>query len=143
MYNMHDNFGAYAAIFDMLSKDVKDHFFRDELNEEFSGITTIDRLSITRDIDSMISVINDAAATAQDGVRYMYNILLNNVRRDLAELSTEINYSDTQAFLDQINSIGFDTNSFIDILGSKDGAQDPLLKSIVYLVNKALRKSKD
>lgn len=142
MYNMHDNFGAYAAIFDMLSTDIKDPKFFAELKEEFEGATTIDKLSFTRNIDDMQSIINDAAATAQDGVRYMYNILMNNVRRDLAELSEEINYSNTKQFLDSINSIGFDTDSFIRVMGSKDGAKDPLIRAIVYLINKALYKTK-
>lgn len=142
MYNMHDNFGAYAAIFNMLSVDIKNAQFFSQLQEEFKSITTVDKLSITRDINDIASVINEAAATAQDGVRYMYNILLNNVRRDLAGLSEEINYGNTQQFLDSIDSIGFDTNAFIDLLGSKDGAQDPLIRSIVYLINKAMRQSK-
>lgn len=142
MYNMHDNFGAYAAIFNMLSTDIKRPEFFSELRAEFENITEVDKLSITKDISDIASVINDAAATAQDGVRYMYNILLNNVRRDLAELAEEVNYSNTKQFLDQISSIGFDTNAFIDLMGAKDGAQDPLIRSIVYLINKALQKTK-
>lgn len=142
MYNMHDNFGAYAAIFNMLSTDIKKPEFFSELKQESENITEVDKLSIAKNTADIASVINDAAATAQDGVRYMYNILLNNVRRDLSELSEKVNYSNTKQFLDQINSIGFDTNAFIDLMGSKDGAQDPLVRSIVYLINDALQKTK-
>lgn len=143
MYNMHDNFGAYAAIFNQLDKDLKDRRYIDELKQEFEGITSIDKLSVTKDVDDMLSIISDAAATARDGVNYMYNILMNNMRRDLQKLGEEVNFSSTKEMLDSLSTIGFDTNTFINILGSKDGAQDPVIRSIVYLTNKAVRKSKE
>jgi len=143
MYNMHDNFGAYAAIFNQLDKDLKDRRYVDELKQEFEGITSIDKLSVTKDVDDMLSIISDAAATARDGVNYMYNILMNNMRRDLQKLGEEVNFSSTKEMLDSLSTIGFDTNTFINILGSKDGAQDPVIRSIVYLTNKAIRKSKE
>lgn len=143
MYHMHDNFGAYAAIFNQLDRDLKDDAYKRELSSEFESITQIDKLSATKDVDDMLSIINDAAGTARDGVNYMYNILMNNMRRDLLQLGEEVNFSSTRAMLDSLSTIGFDTNSFINILGSKDGAEDPVIRSIVYLVNKALRKSKE
>lgn len=143
MYSMHDNFGAYAAIFNQLDKDLKDRRYIDELKQEFENITSIDKLSATKDVDDMLSIISDAAATARDGVNYMYNILMNNMRRDLQKLGEEVNFSSTKEMLDSLSTIGFDTNTFINVLGSKDGAQDPVIRSIVYLTNKAIRKSQE
>lgn len=142
MYNMHDNFGAYAAIFNMLSRDVQNKQYLEELDEEFKNLSELDKLAVVKNIDDFVSVINSAAATANEGVNYMFNILMNNVRKDLEGLADEINFSNTKEFLDSIDVIGFDTNRFIDIFGSKDGARDPLIRSIVYLVNKALYKTK-
>lgn len=143
MYNMHDNFGAYFAIFNILSVDLNNKYHQDELEEEFKNLGNIDKLSATKDIDDMISVIKKASSAAQDGVNYMYNILMNNLRRDLAQLSEEINFSNTKSLLDSLEVIGFDTNTFINVFGSKDGAKDPIIRAIVYLVNKAIRKSQE
>lgn len=143
MYNMHDNFGAYFAIFNILAVDLNNKYHQDELEEEFKNLGNIDKLSATKDIDDMISVIKKASSAAQDGVNYMYNILMNNLRRDLAKLSEEINFSNTKSLLDSLEVIGFDTNTFINVFGSKDGAKDPVIRAIVYLVNKAIRKSQE
>lgn len=143
MYNMHDNFGAYFAIFNILSVDLNNKYHQDELEEEFKNLGNIDKLSATKDIDDMISIIKKASSAAQDGVNYMYNILMNNLRRDLAQLSDEINFSNTKSLLDSLEVIGFDTNTFINVFGSKDGAKDPIIRAIVYLVNKAIRKSQE
>ena len=143
MYNMHDNFGAYYAIFDILDRDLKNKYHQDELEEEFRTLSNIDKLSATKDIDDMISIIRKASGAAHDGMNYMYNILMNNLRRDLAKLGDEINFSNTKQLLDSLEVIGFDTNTFINSFGSKDGAKDPIIRAIVYLVNKAIRKSQE
>lgn len=143
MYNMHDNFGAYQAILTRLRVDLGNRVAKDQLAEEFRSITGIDKLSLTKDIKDIISLVNKGANLAAEGCSYMYNILLNNLRRDLEKVGEEVNFSNTKFLLDSLKHIGFDTNSFINTLGSKDGAEDPIIRSIVYLVNKAIREAKD
>lgn len=143
MYNMHDNFGAYYAIFDILDRDLKNKYHQDELEEEFKTLSKIDKLSATKDVEDMMIIVKKASGAAHDGMNYMYNILMNNLRRDLAQLGEEINFSNTKTLLDSLEVIGFDTNSFINSFGSKDGAKDPIIRAIVYLVNKAIRKSQE
>ena len=143
MYNMHDNFGAYYAIFDILDRDLKNKYHQDELEEEFKTLSKIDKLSATKDVEDMMTIVKKASSAAHDGMNYMYNILMNNLRRDLAQLGDEINFSNTKSLLDSLEVIGFDTNTFINSFGSKDGAKDPIIRAIVYLVNKAIRKSQE
>lgn len=143
MYNMHDNFGAYYAIFNMLDIDFGNKYFQSELDEEFKTLTGIDKLSAVKDVSVMMQLVKRTAGVAHDGVNYMYNILLNNLRRDLSKLGEEINFSNTKHMLDSLEVVGFDTNSFIDLFGSKDGSKDPIVRAIVYLVNKAIRKSQE
>lgn len=143
MYNMHDNFGAYYAIFDILDRDLKNKYHQDELEEEFKTLSKIDKLSATKDVEDMMIIVKKASGAAHDGMNYMYNILMNNLRRDLSTLGEEINFSNTKSMLDSLEVIGFDTNSFINSFGSKDGAKDPIIRAIVYLVNKAIRKSQE
>lgn len=143
MYNMHDNFGAYYAIFDILDRDLKNKYHQDELEEEFKTLSNIDKLSATKDVEDMMIIVKKASGAAHDGMNYMYNILMNNLRRDLAQLGDEINFSNTKSLLDSLEVIGFDTNAFINSFGSKDGARDPIIRAIVYLVNKAIRKSQE
>jgi len=84
MYNMHDNFGAYYAIFDILDRDLKNKYHQDELEEEFKTLSKIDKLSATKDVEDMMTIVKKASSAAHDGMNYMYNILMNNLRRDLA-----------------------------------------------------------
>lgn len=143
MYNMHDNFGAYAAIFDQLDKDLKDQRLLAELAEEFENIGEIDKLSAVKSASDLLGIVGDAAGAARDGVNYMFNILMNNMRRDLEKVGEEVNFASTKRMLDSLSTIGFDSNTFINMLGSKDGSKDPVLRTIVYLVNKAIRKSQE
>lgn len=141
MYNMHDNFGTYVNILNNLDKDLGDDLFVEQLEKEFQEFATIDKLSAIKNMEDMESFIRDGAKVAQEGVNYMYNVLMNNLTRDLSVLGEEVDFANTKTLLDSLKTIGFDTESFINSLGSKDGARDPLIRSIVYLVNKAIRKS--
>lgn len=143
MYHMHDNFGAYAAIFSQLDIDLKDKRLLTELGEEFENIEELDKLSAVKSTKDLLSIVGDAAAAARDGVSYMFNILMNNMRRDLQKVGEEVNFASTKQMLDSLSTIGFDSNTFINMLGSKDGSKDPVIRTIVYLVNKAIRKSKE
>lgn len=141
MYHRHDNFGAYKAILDALDRAMKDPSFREEIEQGFKTISKLDKMSAIKDLKSMRSMIHNAASVAQEGVDYMYYILMNNVKRDLGKISEDVHLPSTKRFLDSLEEIGFDSNVFMQTLGAKDGAKDDAVRSLVYLVNKAIRNA--
>lgn len=139
MYQAHDNFGTYAAIFTQISKTLSNPEYISQLKKELEESTAIDKLGIVKNIQDLKSQVSSAMSVAVDGVGYMNYILTNNLKKRMGAIAKETGSTELAKWLDEMKSIGYDTNWFLMNLGAKDGSSDTTVRAIMYMINKANR----
>jgi hypothetical protein len=86
-------------------------------------------------------MVKKCEAVCDETMASIENILINTTRDILVEVGNETHSITMGDYLNSLSSIGFDSGVFYRYAGMTDKVKDEGLRSIVYLVNKALNKA--
>lgn len=139
MYQMHDNFGTYAAIFTEIKKTLSNPEYVRELENELKNSNALDKLGAVKNLSDLKSQASSAMSVAYDGIGYMNYILTNNLKNRMGAIAKETGSVELAKWLNEMGSIGYDTNSLLMNMGAKDGSSDTTIRAIMYMINKANR----
>lgn len=143
MYQAHDNFGTYKAIFGKIETTLNNPDYVAVLQKELEESSAIDKLGAVKDVQSLKSQVSAAAIVATDGVGHMQYVLTNNLKNRMGVIAEETGSTELSKWLDEMKVIGYDTKSWLANLGAKDGSSDTTVRAIIHMINKANRlKSK-
>lgn len=135
MYNKHDYFEAYAKILDQILKLFNNDSIVKLLVAEAKQNDEED--TILDNIDKYRTIAEKCKAEADRASSVMDQILLRNVKRDLAQIGNETHSPNMGKFIEQLDNYGVDINSFTQYLGDLSRSDNESLKALVHLVNKA------
>ncbi len=135
MYNKHDYFEAYAKILDQILKLFNNDSIVKLLVAEAKQNNEED--AILDNINKYRTIAEKCKAEADRASSVMDQILLRNVKRDLAQIGNETHSPNMGKFIEQLDNYGVDINSFTQYLGDLSRSDNESLKALVYLVNKA------
>lgn len=143
MYQAHDNFGTYKAIFGKIETTLNNPDYVAVLQKELEESSAIDKLGAVKDVQSLKSQVSAAAIVAADGVGHMQYVLTNNLKNRMGVIAEETGSTELSKWLDEMKVIGYDTKKWLANLGAKDGSSDTTVRAIIHMINKANRlKSK-
>ena len=135
MYNKHDYFGAYdeilAKILQIFNNDSIVKLLVAEAKQNNEEDTILDN------IDKYRTIAEKCKAEANRASSVMDQILLRNVKRDLAQIGNETHSPNMGKFIEQLDNYGVDINAFTQYLGDLSRSDNESLKALVHLVNKA------
>lgn len=138
MYYCHDNFGVYKVILEELDVATNNEVVITLLTQQAKNDNlTLDE-SVVTDVDRMRKYIEQCSQIVQSGQKLMGNILINNVQESLRKEGEETKSPSMVDYLEQLRSIGYDTNAFFTTIGSLDRAKDDGLRALSRIVNKAI-----
>ena len=140
MYQAHDNFGTYQSIFSEIKKTLNNPEYFKQLEDELKNSSAIDKLGAVKDVQSLKSQVSSAASVAEDGVGYMQYILMNNLKNRMGIITEQTGSVELAKWLDEMRTIGYDTNSLLANMGAKDGSSDTTVRAIMFMINKANRQ---
>ena len=138
MYNKHDYFGAY----DRILKDIEEALAKDSVVRYLSSTeqegTEDERME---DIKRFYNITKKCQSKITSAISIMNQILLRNVKRDLAIIANETNSPNMAAFVQQMDNYGVDIGWLSQTFGDASRSNNEELKALVYLVNKANNES--
>lgn len=138
MYNKHDYFGAY----DRILKDIEEALAKDSVVRYLSSTeqegTEDERME---DIKRFYNITKKCQSKITSAISIMNQILLRNVKRDLAVIANETNSPNMAAFVQQMDNYGVDIGWLSQTFGDASRSNNEELKALVYLVNKANNES--
>lgn len=135
MYNKHDYFGAYAKILDQILQMFNNDSIVKLLVAEAKSNNEED--TILDNIDKYRAIAEKCKAEASRASSVMDQILMRNIKRDLAQIGNETHSPNIGKFIEQLDNYGVDINAFTQYLGDLSRSDNESLKALVHLVNKA------
>lgn len=139
-YQMHDNFGLYKHILHSIQKTLQSEQVIDILQQQQKE-SSFSKDAVFGDINNLINMVKKCEAVCDETMASIENILINTTRDILVEVGNETHSITMGDYLNSLSSIGFDSGVFYRYAGMTDKVKDEGLRSIVYLVNKALNKA--
>lgn len=140
MYQRHDNFGVYKIIFGEIIQNLN----RDSIKNALIDQIVAERPNanpVVQTITQLRDIVQKSYNVANDGVDYMKVILIQNVKRDLLDVAIKTGDVEMVQYLNELESIGYDSSAFIKTWGSADRAKDRALSALFHMVAEASEKS--
>lgn len=138
MYQRHDNFGTYSKILTDLSDMFKEDGVRGILIRSLAESQGFDDKRSIEYINKMKSDILDCKSIAEEGEGYAKSIKTRIVSNTLAKIGQQTHSPTMAKYLEDLEKIGYDTSAWFLYAGSVDRAKDDGLRSLAFMVNKAI-----
>lgn len=140
MYNKHDYFGAYNKVLDEIEQALNN----DSVVKLLCGLKGDEKDDEKlEDITRFYEITKKCKSKVDTAISTMNQILLRNVKRDLANIANETNSPNLAKFIEQIDNYGIDINWFTQSFGDISKTDNQELKSLAYLVNKANNEAEE
>ena len=138
-YNMHDNFGAYDAMFKDIRQALNDDAVVELLCKQLQEQDDSQSKNVLENMNRIKANADHCAKITSDAILVMNDIRLRNVKRDLAVAGNECNSPTMAKYIDEIEDAGVsDLGGFVRQFGDLGQVQDDSIRAIVHMVNKAI-----
>ena len=140
MYQMHDNFGTYQRLYNELDALLESSFIREILAKQIStkGSELDDNI---KSILSLKQQVQNAKSIAESGTNCLKQILIKSMRYVFTQIGNETHDPTMADYLEQLVIKQGDTSWFTQYMGATDKADDNALRSLSYILNKAINAS--
>lgn len=139
-YQIHDNFGLYDSILSNITKTLESASVIDQLEKQRKNNSVVDD-AVFGDINELIKLVNKCQQICTTARASLDNILVNTSRDILVDAGNNTHSITMGEYLNSLKQIGFDTAVFYKYGGMSDKVKDDGIRSIAYLINKALNNA--
>lgn len=140
MYQMHDNFGTYKRLFDELDSLLESNTIKELLANQISTNSN----EFDNNLKSILSLkqqVVNAKNITETSINCLKQMLIKNMKYLFTQIGNETHDPTMADYLEQLVVKQDDTSWFTQHIGAKDKADDNALRSLSYIINKAINSS--
>lgn len=139
MYQMHDNFGTYNNILDLVASIISDNRYVVQYIADQIPTNPIEKQELVlKDMDTLANAVKAAQSLAKQGMRNCDSILINNMRKMLKDQAIKTGSLEMAEYINTLRSTSEDTSFWFTTFGSLDRASDEGLRTIFHMIDSAL-----
>lgn len=148
MYQIHSNFKLYENVIGAMGGLLNQNDTVSSILQQFNERAVSDKDKLQeKDINHLRQVINDAAATIQDGLKLL-QILHHKWSIDtIQSIGKKVNNPDIDLFIQQIESdptvVSTGISGIERMFSAMDSMDNTILRTMEYILNNALTKAED